>query len=185
MSSGTSTAVPQKNAPTTHDELRRAYSFVPTSVSAVCGHDGDTPRGLVVATLQPVSLEPPLLGILIQTSSTTWPILAGLGRFGISVLAEHQTGYAQLLASQATNRFAGVSTQQDESAVYISDAAAWFEVELAGTLPAGDHELALLKVVSSQIDEQNEPLVFHRSRFRSMKPLRDSSAFWPLDDVWQ
>lgn len=185
MSSGTSTAVPQKNAPTTHDELRRAYSFVPTSVSAVCGHDGKAPRGLVVATLQPVSLEPPLLGILIQTSSTTWPILAGLGRFGISVLAEHQTGYAQLLASQATNRFAGVSTQQDESAVYISDAAAWFEVELYNEIEAGDHTLALVRVLSSQTNDALEPLAFHRSRFRSLKPWRENAAVWPLDDVWQ
>lgn len=167
------------------DGLRTSYSFIPSAVSAVCGFDGHAPRGLVVATLQPVSLSPALLGILIQSTSTTWPVLAGLDRIGVSVLSEHQSGYAQQLASHAPNRFAGISTQRRGSAVLVNDAAAWFEVSPVGVSEAGDHVFVLLEVHSCQVDERHDPLVFHRSRFRAVKPWRDSSAHWPLDDVWQ
>ena len=167
------------------DGLRRSYSFVPSAVSAVCGHDGEAPRGLVVATLQPVSLAPALLGVLIQSTSTTWPVLAGLDRIGVSVFSEHQSGYARQLASHAPNRFAGVSTQERDTAVFVNDAAAWFEVSPAAVTEAGDHLFVLLEVHSCHVNEDTDPLVFHRSRFRAVKPWRDSSAYWPLDDVWQ
>ena len=51
---------------------------------------------------------------------------------------------------------------------FIAGAPVWFECEFAGEFPAGDHTVALLKVLALGADPELKPLVFHGSSFRQL-----------------
>lgn len=73
---------------TTGEELRRAFGCFPSGVTAVCAPVDGAPIGMAASSFTSVSLTPQLVPVCIQHSSTTWPLLRGRPRLGLSVLAE-------------------------------------------------------------------------------------------------
>ncbi|MER6490130.1 MULTISPECIES: flavin reductase family protein [Streptomyces] len=157
--------------------LRDAFACFPSGVIALCAlaQDG-VPAGMVVSSFTTVSLDPPLVSVSVQNTSTTWPILRERARLGLSVLAEQQHREVRQLASTGTDRFAGVSWRAaDDGAVYLDDAVGWFSCSVWNQLPAGDHTIALLEIRGLRTVAGGAPLVFHASRFRRLAP-GDQSA---------
>jgi flavin reductase (DIM6/NTAB) family NADH-FMN oxidoreductase RutF len=151
--------------------LRRTFSYFPSGVVALIADVDDEPRGLVAATFTVgVSIEPPLVLCAIQNSSTTWPLLRRAHAIGISVLAEDQGPLGlQIGSKNAAERFVGVPLRSvGSSARFIAGAPVWFECEIYGEHPAGDHAVVLLKVVGLGADPELRPLVFHGSTFRQL-----------------
>ncbi|MGW0949210.1 flavin reductase family protein [Streptomyces sp. NPDC002623] len=151
-------------------ELRRVYGCFPSGVAAICavGDDG-VPDGMAVSSFTSVSLDPPLVSVCMQNTSTTWPRLRGAARLGVSVLAEGQDAVARSLAARGGDRFAGVEWSVTEGgAVLVGGAAAWLDCEVEGEYAAGDHTVVLLRVRSLSGDPERAPLVFHGSRFRAL-----------------
>ncbi|MPY47435.1 flavin reductase family protein [Streptomyces acidicola] len=150
-------------------ELRAAYGTFPTGVTAVCALRDGAPVGFAASTFVPVSLDPPLVSVCVQHTSTTWPLLADRERIGLSVLADTQGTACRQLASKSGDRFAGVSvTTTGDGAVLLDEAAAWLDCSIHQILPAGDHDLVLLKVEAMRVYPGVPPLVFHASGFRSL-----------------
>ncbi|PWB96515.1 flavin reductase family protein [Salinibacterium hongtaonis] len=156
-----------------HLGLRQAFSLFPTGVVAVCALDDDgNPIGIPVNSFTSVSLDPPLVGICVGRTSTTWPVLAGRARLGLSVLGADQGELCRSLASRGTSRFDGAAWQPTAyGAVMIEGAALWLDCELRSSFDGGDHEVVLLEVMNSEIFADVEPLVFHQSRFRELHPV--------------
>ncbi|WP_280435487.1 flavin reductase family protein [Nocardia carnea] len=149
--------------------LRRLYGRYPTGVAAVCALREGRPAGIVATSFTPVSMEPALVSICVQLSSTTWPELTKGGHLGVSVLASMHEAASRQLAAKNVDRFAGLSWfAGDTGAVFLADAAAWLDCRISSSIPAGDHEVVLLQVDRSAIDEAAEPLIFHDSRYRAL-----------------
>lgn len=149
------------------ESLRKAFSTFPTGVVAVCGvdRDGDL-AGMAVSSFVPVSIDPPLVGICIQKSSRTWPVLREIPVLGVSVMSHGHHTVARQLASKEGDRFAGASTSvTDRGAVLLSEAAAAFECTYIEQIDAGDHVFALLRIDSAAWDDAAAPLLFHLSKF--------------------
>lgn len=156
---------------TAHDisRLRRLYGRYPTGVAAICALRDDRPVGIVATSFTSVSMEPPLVSICVQHTSTTWPQLSRGGHVGISVLAEGHAELSRQLAAKNTDRFAGLTWfAGDSSAIFLADAAAWLDCTISTSITAGDHDVVLMEVVSAAEDETVSPLIFHDSRFRTM-----------------
>ena len=154
--------------------LKRAFGRVPSGVAAVCAllEDGD-PGGVAVSTFTPASLEPPLVSICMQNTSTTWPRLRNARALGVTILGSHQHGVARKLAGKS-ERFAGVDwTTTPGAGVLISGGAVWLETSLYEEIPAGDHLVALLEVQALTVFPEVEPLVFHASGFRELRSVAD------------
>lgn len=150
--------------------LREVFGTVPAGVLAVCGLDGG-PVGMAASSFTSVSLEPPLVSVCVQRTSTTWPRLARLPSLGLSVLGARQGELSRGLAARGGDRFAGVRWHAtDRGAVLVEDAAAWFECTRHDELPAGDHRIVLLRVLAAGIAADAEPLVFHGGTYRSLLP---------------
>jgi flavin reductase (DIM6/NTAB) family NADH-FMN oxidoreductase RutF len=151
-------------------ELRRVFGCFPSGIAAVCALDaGGTPIGMAVSSFTSVSLEPPLVSVCVQDTSTTWPVLRRAPRLGLSVLAEGQAAGAEALGARGIDRFAGISwTSTAEGAVVLHDAAAWLDCVIEVEHAAGDHILVLLRVHGLVGDPNRQPLVFHSSRFRRL-----------------
>lgn len=149
-------------------ELRRAYGRFPSGVTAVCGIRGGVPFGMAASSFTTVSLDPPLVSVCLTEQSQTLRLLRHVDRIGISILAGAQGDVCRSLA-QPANRFDGLSWHSSESgAVFIDAAAGWLDCTLYDELPAGDHQILLLRVHGFRVNRDSDPLVFHDSRFREL-----------------
>ncbi|MEU6786127.1 flavin reductase family protein [Nonomuraea angiospora] len=59
-------------------------------------------------------------------------------------------------------------TATDDGAVFLHEAVAWMECSIHEVVPAGDHDLVLLKVEAAHVEPGVPPLVFHASGFHSL-----------------
>ncbi|MER5671887.1 flavin reductase family protein [Pseudonocardia alni] len=155
----------------TATDLRAVFAAFPTRVVAVCGLPDGAPVGMTVSTFTPVSLDPPLLSLCIQRSSTTWPQLRRSPALGVTVLGEDHEHAALQLSSRSADRFAGTEVHATGSgAVVLPRSCAWFDCTLRTEHPAGDHLIAVLHIDDRGTSDEVRPLVVHASRFRRLAP---------------
>lgn len=152
--------------------LRSAFGQFPSGVAALAAYTADgTPQGMVASSFTVgVSLEPPLVSVAVQNTSTTWPVLREIQRIGISILGEGQGTIARKMAAKDADRFAGLGIEANDDAIFVKESALWLETSLYGEFPAGDHIVALLEVHNlADFTNVHEPLVFHKSQFRNIR----------------
>ncbi|MDH6436250.1 flavin reductase (DIM6/NTAB) family NADH-FMN oxidoreductase RutF [Streptomyces sp. SAI-144] len=155
--------------PTDPVVLRQAFGCFPSGVTALCALDSGTPVGMAASTFTPVSLQPPLVSVCIQDTSSTWPRLRKASRLGLSVLAEGQDLVCRSLATKNGDRFADVGWEAGEDgSVYVLGAALWLDCSIHAELPGGDHTIVLLEIHGLKAEPERAPLVFHGSRFRRL-----------------
>jgi flavin reductase (DIM6/NTAB) family NADH-FMN oxidoreductase RutF len=149
--------------------LRKAFSYFPSGVTAVCALVSGEPRCIIASTFTPVSLAPSLVSVCLQRTSRTWPTMCGLHRIGVSVLSEGQDAVCRSLSSKIEDRFTNVDWESDEDgSVYIHGASLWLNCSRYAELPGGDHTIVLLQIHGLAVESDRAPLVFHGSQFRRL-----------------
>lgn len=149
--------------------LRQAFGCFPSGVTAFCGMLDGKPEGMAASSFTSVSLDPALVSVCVANTSATWPKLAGLDRLGLSVLGSAHGAVARALASKAGDRFSSVDwTATDAGAVFVHGASLWLECMPFERVPAGDHEIVLLKIMALAMYPHVTPMVFHRSNFHEL-----------------
>lgn len=127
---------------------------------------------MAASSFTSVSLDPPLVSLCFQSSSSTWRRLRGLERLGISVLAQGQDEICMNLARNTVDRFGSIAWGHTAGgSVFVHGATAWLDCSLHDELPAGDHSLALLEIHGLQSRPTAPPLVFHGSKFRRLAAI--------------
>lgn len=153
----------------TAEVLRHAYGFFPSGVTAICALVDGLPVGMAASSFTSVSIDPPLVSVCVAHSSTTWPVLRSGSRLGVSVLAADHNDVARSLAAKGADRFADVSWESTpDGAVFIHESALWLDCTVDAEVPAGDHNIVLLRVGSLQPYPDVAPMVFHGSKFRRL-----------------
>jgi flavin reductase (DIM6/NTAB) family NADH-FMN oxidoreductase RutF len=149
--------------------LRSAFAAFPSGVTAVCAVRDGQYVGMAASSFTSVSLHPPLVSVCVARTSSTWPVLSGGDRLGVSVLADDQDLLARQFASRTGDRFAGVRVTDGESgALLVEHSCLWLECTVYAQLPAGDHVIALLEVQRISAFPERRPLIFHSSEFRQL-----------------
>jgi flavin reductase (DIM6/NTAB) family NADH-FMN oxidoreductase RutF len=149
--------------------LRAAFGCFPSGVIAVCALDLDgRPVGMAASAFVSLSLDPPLVAISFQRTSTSWPRLRQIERLGLSVLGQDHEHVCARLSGKG-DRFGAIEWMSTGTgAVLIGGASAWLECALFDEVSAGDHTLAMLQIHRLRTDPGVAPLVFHASRFRRL-----------------
>lgn len=152
--------------------LRSAFALFPSGVAAIAAEVDGVPRVLVASSFQVgISADPPLVLFAVQRTSESWPVLRRAARLGVSVLGEAHEAACRQLASKVADRFSGIATERtDSGAILIGGAPAHLECVIESEMPAGDHDLVLLRVLALATDPAAAPLVFHGSTFRRLSP---------------
>lgn len=164
-------AVPLFESVSDEVQLRRAFACFPSGVVAVCAHV-EKPVGLVVSSFTTVSLTPALVSLNMRRESTTWPLLRAAPRLGLSVLAASQEEECRRLAGDPDRRFTETNWRATAAgAVFVEGAGLWLECAFHAEVPAGDHDVILLRVHALRAVSELEPLVFHGSRFRRLTTI--------------
>ena len=156
-------------------ELREAFGHFPQGVVVVAAEVDGRPEGLVASTFTVgVSLEPPLVTVAVQHSSTTWPKLAGAGaELGISLVGHGQSALCRKIASKdRENRFTGLRVTTGEGgAVTLDGAPVTFTTRIHDQVRAGDHDIIVLELLDLAVEDRSQALVFHQSEFKALGPL--------------
>lgn len=150
-------------------QLRRTYGCFPSGVTSLCAVVEGAPIGIAASSFTSVSVDPPLVSVCVQNSSTTWPRLRGAPRLGVSVLGETQRETASRLAAKHGDRFAELELRESSNgALLVHGAVAWLDCSIHDEVPAGDHAIVLLRIHALAASPEGAPLVFHGSRFRQL-----------------
>jgi flavin reductase (DIM6/NTAB) family NADH-FMN oxidoreductase RutF len=151
--------------------IRDAYACFPSGVAALCALVDGQPVGMAASSFTTVSLEPPLVCVCIQSTSTTWPRLRSSPRLGVSFLGVDHDAVCRQLSAKTGDRFADICWESSAAgAVFIEGASVWLECAIDQCITAGDHEIALLRIETLKVEPHVSPLVFHASRFRGLAP---------------
>lgn len=157
-------------------DIRQAFSNFPSGVAAICAVVDGVPKGLAASSFTVgVSLEPPLVSVAVQNSSTTWPFLKRAERIGVSILGTSQEATCRQLASKNPDKFDEIFyTSTDGGAVLIPGCSLWLDCSLFAEYPAGDHVVALLEVHSADVHLHESPIIFHNSKFKTLDLARSN-----------
>lgn len=149
-------------------DIRKAFSTFPSGVAEISAVVNGVPKGIAASSFTVgVSLDPPLVSVAVQNSSTTWPTLYQAERIGVSILGINQEATCRQLASKEPNKFDQISyTTVPGGAIRLPGCSLWLECTLYTEYPGGDHTVALLEVHCSDINSQTSPLVFHECTFK-------------------
>lgn len=171
----TRSAVPDSQAGTTDTATIDAATFrdvlghYPTGVVVVTGRSqtGDL-LAMVVGTFTSVSLDPPLVAFLPMTGSKTFQALRQCESLCINVLTGEQEQVGRAIASRWENKFEGIDWFPSPSGdPILADSLAWLDVRLAETIEAGDHLIALCRVMNLGVHNPVTPLLFFQGGYGS------------------
>ena len=134
--------------------------------------------GLTVSAFTPVCLDPPTILVCVNRETATAACIAAEGRFGVNVLAQHQTSLSQRCAAPGVPKFLAPSEllpADPESRVpIICDALVSFECA-AERVEVGTHFVVLGRVLSMFTTESNRPLLYGNGQYQRAELLDGES----------
>jgi flavin reductase (DIM6/NTAB) family NADH-FMN oxidoreductase RutF len=152
------------------EQLRRVFGAFPTGVTAIAALVDGVPVGLAANSFTSVSLDPPMASVCLAHASNTWPVLRRAGRLGVSVLGADQEWLCRQLGARGVDRFAGTRWRTVAGGGVLFDGgSAWLDCTVEREIPAGDHDIVLLRVHELDADPEVAPLVFHASGYRRLE----------------
>ena len=147
-------------------ELLKGFNrqFV-TGVTVVSTLDGDKARGLAVNAYCSVSLDPPLIMVCIQRTSSTWPALFTATHLGVNVLSSGQRDVVAVFSSKDPDKFANVDWfPGPHGSPLVRGSAAMLEAEIQERFQAKTHTVFVCRVRHAEVDDA-APMVYKSGRF--------------------
>jgi steroid delta-isomerase-like uncharacterized protein len=137
-----------------------------TGVTVVTTRDEtNAPRGLAVNSYNSVSLDPPLVLVCVQKTSSTYPSLFRSKYMGINIMSRDQRDTLGVFASREKDKFAQVDWHEGEhGSPMITNSAASIEVEIKERFQALTHTVFIGRVLSAEASE-TEPLIYKAGKF--------------------
>ncbi|MBT2523063.1 flavin reductase [Arthrobacter sp. ISL-28] len=147
-------------------EIMKAFNrqFV-TGVTVVTTKDGDKARGLAVNAYCSVSLEPPIVLVCVQKSSSTYPALFSSSHLGINILGASQRSTVGVFASKSTDKFAELDWHEGPNGSPLLDgSAASIEAEIQERFQAKTHTVFICRVRHAEVGD-TAPMVYKAGGF--------------------
>lgn len=147
--------------------FRQVLGHFPTGVTVITAATADGPVGLAVGSFFSVSLDPPLVAFCAAKSSTSYPKIAGAGRFVVNVLAEDQEDVSRVFAASGTDKFAGLGHKPSPvtGSPVLSGVLAWIDCDAEAVHEAGDHWIVVGRVLELEVGHEGKPLIFFRGGY--------------------
>jgi flavin reductase (DIM6/NTAB) family NADH-FMN oxidoreductase RutF len=127
---------------------------------------------MTVSAFTSQSLDPLLILVSVERSTTMHRLVMASRAFAINILDERGEGTARFFADNA--RLDGPEFQHGAyqlgvtGAPILEEATAYLEATLDATLEAGDHTIMVGRVVALNVVRDAAPLIYYRSGYRSL-----------------
>jgi flavin reductase (DIM6/NTAB) family NADH-FMN oxidoreductase RutF len=160
-------------------EIAELFHRLTFGVYAIGVASGEQRDAFTAAWVMQVSFDPLLLALSINPHNASYRLLHAGGGFTVNVLRREQLDLARLLGTRSgrdEDKLAGILWRPGRSGAPIfQEALAYFDCELAGRMPAGDHEVVLGRVTDGQLlDRRSAPLTY-----ADTGEMDGSSALYP------
>ena len=136
-------------------EIAELFRRLTAGVYVVGVADGGRRNAFTAAWLTQVSFDPLLLALSVNPEHASYPLLTGGGGFSVNVLSKDQLRLAEHFGTRSareTDKLAGISWRSGKTgAPILTDAIAYLECRLTDRYPAGDHEIAIGRVIAGEI----------------------------------
>lgn len=152
--------------------FRQVMGVFPTGVTVVATRTAPGALcGLTVNSFTSVSLDPPLVLVCIDRSSSTHDCLLGASSFTVSILGAHQEELATRFAfDPSETRFRAEEWVEEEGGALVPEgAAAWVVCDLEAVHEGGDHSILVGRARSLGTGTA-DALVFYRGRYGTVSP---------------
>ncbi|MEU6602803.1 flavin reductase family protein [Streptomyces flaveolus] len=151
--------------------VREVLGHFATGVAVITAGGPARPLGFTCQSFVSLSLDPLLISFSPARTSRTWPVIRTAGTFGVNVLAAGQADVSAAFARSGNDRFHGIGWSPGPGgAPRLDGVCAFISCELWNEYDAGDHTLVVGRVLALGADPAQEPLVFHRGRYRELVP---------------
>jgi flavin reductase (DIM6/NTAB) family NADH-FMN oxidoreductase RutF len=146
---------------------RDAWSRFATGVTVITTVEpSGAVHGMTASSVTSVSLDPPLVLVVIGESRQTHALIESTGRFGMSILDAGQTKIAKHFATPPESRgeLAAENLAQLSRTPVIANTIAAMDCKVIAAHKAGDHTVFIGEVQSIQVGE-GDPLVWFQRQF--------------------
>jgi len=171
--------------------LREPSGIDSTAFRAVAGHfasgvtvistaSGEALLGTTASAVTSLSLDPPMMLVCLNRSSTTNHAVRQAGAFAVNILAEGQDDLALRFGRKQADKFVGIPHRFGYAGVpLIAGALATIECATVETVEGGTHTVFLAEVVSASAEE-GEPLTYFKGGFGRLERSREQAAYQKL-----
>lgn len=146
--------------------FRRTMGAFATGVTVITTQVGEGVHGMTANAFMSVSLRPPLVLVSVDRRARLCAMLHEGVHFGVSVLAESQSGLSDFFAGRATEG-AEARFEVIHETPLVEGALAHLVARVVRSYWGGDHSLFLGRVEYAHYGE-GRPLLFHGGRYERL-----------------
>jgi flavin reductase (DIM6/NTAB) family NADH-FMN oxidoreductase RutF len=145
-------------------KFRAAMGNVAAAVSVVTTLEAGAPHGTTVSAFASLSMEPPMMLVSLDNTSSLLSRLSVGSRLGVNVLAAHQDQIGLRFARKGDDKFADIPWNVEDGAPALVDRLAWIALDVHSLVPAGDHTIVLGAVQAADV-KPGAPLTYWQRTF--------------------
>lgn len=155
--------------PISNDEFRAALGLFASGVTVVTTTDAaGKMHGITVSAFCSVSLDPPLVLICIEKTTTSHYAFEESAIFAVNILGEDQVEVSQHFATPYLDKFDGIEYEIGVlGAPLIIGAIVNLECRLRHSLNGGDHSIFVGEVADA-VFHPGSPLLYFQGDYRKM-----------------
>jgi flavin reductase len=141
------------------------------SVVVVTSRNGDRLNGMTATAVCSVSAEPPLVLVVVNTNSSTHPMIGGSQMFALNILREDQTEIANYFARREDKDFDDVPYIKGMTGCpLLRCCAASIECVVHSAFETGSHTIFVGRIVNA-LTQQAVPLLYYNGQFARIAGL--------------
>jgi 4-nitrophenol 2-monooxygenase / 4-nitrocatechol 4-monooxygenase, reductase component len=158
------------------NEFRDIIGRFASGVTVITADHEDRPYGTTASAVSSLSIEPPMLLVCLNKTSSTGQAIAAAGRFAVNILAEGQADAAMQFAGKG-DKFAGQPIVRGVAGQpLLEDALANLECRVVEEVTGGTHSVFLAEVEHAT-GRQGAPLAYFRGQFGRLELKQDDEAY--------
>jgi flavin reductase (DIM6/NTAB) family NADH-FMN oxidoreductase RutF len=152
------------------EKLRHAMRAWTTGVTIVTAtHEGQQ-YGMTVNSFTSISLEPPLISVVLKQLTHTHDLVVKSGMFAVTILTAKQRELSDRFAGKFPNimdRFDGVQTERlsPGDAPVFKNGMAYLHCRVVNSIPVGENTLFVAEVTAAHGEGEGDPLVYHNREY--------------------
>lgn len=149
------------------NQYRHVLGHFLTGVTIITASDRETgdPLGLAASSFTSVSMDPPLVLFCAGKSSSTWPKISAAGHYCVNILGHDHESLSRQFSGKG-DKFAGVNWHSGPSgSPILDDALAWIDCLMHEEVDAGDHVIAIGRVLALGDRGHGGPLAYYRGGY--------------------
>ena len=146
------------------ENLEELFKQISHGVYVIGVSDGTHQNAFTAAWVMQVSFNPPLLAISINPEHYSYQLLQAGGVCTVNVLSHDQYAMAEHFGRSVNDKMAGFQWQRDKTgAPILSESLAYFDCQVSHYTDAGDHKIAICKVIAAAPLNKGHPLLYNQT----------------------